>query len=150
VPDRKSAETPYLDAVTARQRGNDLVENGVDDFLYVTLIEMWVLVEYTPDELRLDHQYRPRGRSCVTADKPARVMNRSRSAVSVRDYLPIPRLRNPHQHFRAARLKRPATKRDCLHFHAPVAGIISQHEDCESDKHDSANADQGPHTPASN
>jgi hypothetical protein len=56
---RESAEAPYLDAIATRQRGDDLAENGVDDVLHVTLIEMRVLVDDTPDEPRFDH----RGRS---------------------------------------------------------------------------------------
>ena len=43
VLDRKSAEPAQLNAVTSGHRCNDFAQNGVDNFLNVTLIEMRVL-----------------------------------------------------------------------------------------------------------
>src|SRR5437016_3026514 len=40
VLDRKGPETTQLDAITARQRGDDLAQDGVDDVLNVTLIKV--------------------------------------------------------------------------------------------------------------
>ena len=50
VLDREGAEAAQLDTVAARQRGGDLVEDGVDDVLDVALIEMRVLRRDLLDE----------------------------------------------------------------------------------------------------
>jgi hypothetical protein len=58
APYREGTEAPYLDPVAARQRLNDLPENGVDDVLRVTLIEVFLIAD-TPDEIRFEHQCPP-------------------------------------------------------------------------------------------
>src|ERR1700730_14936387 len=57
---RKGAETSELDAVTARQRGGDLVEDCRDDQLDVALVEMRVQLGQALDEFRLRHGNSPR------------------------------------------------------------------------------------------
>src|SRR5260370_15880728 len=54
---RKGAEAAQLDAVAARQRRGDLVENGGHDTLDVALIEMRVAVGQALDELGLGHDH---------------------------------------------------------------------------------------------
>jgi hypothetical protein len=43
VPNRENSKATQLHAIAARHRRNDLAENGIDDLIHVTLVEMWVL-----------------------------------------------------------------------------------------------------------
>src|SRR5262245_58329767 len=53
---REGAEAPQLDAVASRHGGNDLPEDGVDDVLHVTLIEVRILRSNALHQLGLDHR----------------------------------------------------------------------------------------------
>jgi hypothetical protein len=53
--DRKGAEATQFDPITPRQRIGDLIQDGVDDSLYVPLIKMRILFSDTLDEFRLNH-----------------------------------------------------------------------------------------------
>src|SRR5882757_9165979 len=78
VLDGEGAEAAQLDAVTARHRGDDLAENGVDDVLDVALVKMRVLRRDALHELGFDHRCchpclanpRPHSRSVCSSAKP--------------------------------------------------------------------------------
>jgi hypothetical protein len=54
--DRESAKTTQLDPVTARQSGDNLVQNRIHDILDVPLIEMRIVFGDALNKLRLDHR----------------------------------------------------------------------------------------------
>src|SRR5262245_57307537 len=62
---RKGAEAAQLDAVAARHRRHDLIEDRVDDVLHVALVEMGVLRSDARHQLGFDHGRppTPQGRS---------------------------------------------------------------------------------------
>ena len=64
--DGKGSEPAELDAVSARQRDDDFVENRIDDALNVTVIEMRVLLSDQLYQLGLDHST-PRARPLTLA-----------------------------------------------------------------------------------
>src|ERR1700689_5544586 len=78
---REGAEAAQLDPIAARHGGDDLAEDGVDDVLDVTLIEMRILGGNALNEFGLDHgspakrcfspQFAIPG--CQRANKPSRV-----------------------------------------------------------------------------
>ena len=54
--DREGAETAQLDAVAARQRSHDLVEDRVYDVLDIPLVEVRVVLGDTLNEFGFDHR----------------------------------------------------------------------------------------------
>src|SRR5438477_11803564 len=52
----KCAEAAQFDAIAACQRGDDLVENGVDDVLDIPLVEMRAVLSDALDKLGFDHR----------------------------------------------------------------------------------------------
>jgi hypothetical protein len=57
--DRKTPEVAQFHAVAVRHRLDKLIENGIDDILCVTLIEMRVQFVDKLDEVGFDHAWRP-------------------------------------------------------------------------------------------
>lgn len=66
VFDRKRPEAAELDAVAARQRRGDLIEDGIDDLLDVPEIKMRVAIGNPLYKLGFDHQP-PANRFCGRA-----------------------------------------------------------------------------------
>ena len=56
VFDRKRAKSPQFNPVAARQRGNDLIEDRVDDVLDIPLVQMRVVLGDTLNKLGFDHR----------------------------------------------------------------------------------------------
>ena len=54
--DRERAKTAQLDAVAARQRSHDLIENRIHDVLDIPLVEMRVVLGDTLNEFGFDHR----------------------------------------------------------------------------------------------
>jgi hypothetical protein len=56
VLDRERAETAQLDAVAARQRRDDLIEDRVDYVLDIPLVQMRVVLGDTLNKFGFDHR----------------------------------------------------------------------------------------------
>jgi hypothetical protein len=77
VLDREGAEAAQLDAVTARQGGDDLAENRVDDVLDVALVEMWVLRGDPLYEFLFDHCAASACPLVLSGKRPPKSVNRA-------------------------------------------------------------------------
>ena len=68
---RERAETAQLDAVAARQRCDDLIENRVHDVLDIPLIEVRVVLGDTLNKFGFDHRdWDPGMCGCISVKMP--------------------------------------------------------------------------------
>src|SRR5262249_46382537 len=67
--DRERPKTAQLDAIAARQRSHDLVEDRIDDILDIPLIKVRVVLGDTMNEFGFDHRKVGPGKSAIISVK---------------------------------------------------------------------------------